>query len=55
MGLSQYVSATDGGKWILPGNDDLLKAEDGGSNSSSYKKGELDVYKRQCPDRSMDD
>lgn len=38
MGLSQYGSATDGGKWILPGNDDLVKTEDGGSNSSSYKK-----------------
>ena len=41
MGLSQYGSATDGGKWILPGNNDLVKTEDGGSNSSSYKKGEL--------------
>ena len=39
MGLSQYGSATDGGKWILPGNEDLVKTEDGGSNSSSYKKG----------------
>ena len=38
MGLSQYGSATDGGKWILPGNEDLVKTEDGGSNSSSYKK-----------------
>lgn len=25
MGLSQYGSATDGGKWILPGNEDLVK------------------------------
>ena len=41
MGLSQYGSATDVGKWILPGNDDVVKAEDGGSNSSSDKKGEL--------------
>lgn len=41
MGLSQYGSAVEGGKWILPGNQDLVKTEDGGSNSSSYKKGEL--------------
>ena len=39
MGLSQYGSATEGGKWILPGNEDLVKTEDGGSNSRSYKKG----------------
>lgn len=50
MGLSQYGSATEGGKWILPGNQDLLKTEDGGSNSSSYKKGELQwtQYPNQC-------
>ena len=50
MGLSQYGSATDGGKWILPGNDDLVKTEDGGSNSSSYKKGELQwtQYPNKC-------
>ena len=41
MGLSQYGAAVDGGKYILPGNEDLVKTEDGGSNSSSYKKGEL--------------
>lgn len=41
MGLSQYGSAVDGGKYILAGNEDLVKTEDGGSNSSSYKKGEL--------------
>ncbi len=41
MGLSQYGAAADNGKWILPGNEDLVKTEDGGSNSSSYKKGEL--------------
>ena len=50
MGLSQYGSATDGGKWILPGNEDLVKTEDGGSNSSSYKKGELQwtQYPNKC-------
>ena len=50
MGLSQYGSATDGGKWILPGNNDLVKTEDGGSNSSSYKKGELQwtQYPNKC-------
>lgn len=41
MGLSQYGSKDGDGKWILPGNEDLVKTEDGGSNSSSYKKGEL--------------
>ena len=41
MGLSQYGGKADGGKWILPGNEDLVKKEDGGSNSSKYKKGEL--------------
>lgn len=50
MGLSQYGSAVEGGKWILPGNEDLVKTEDGGSNSSSYKKGELQwtQYPDEC-------
>lgn len=50
MGLSQYGSAAEGGKWILPGNQDLVKTEDGGSNSSSYKKGELQwtQYPNEC-------
>ena len=50
MGLSQYGSKADGGKWILPGNADLVKTEDGGSNSSSYKKGELQwtQYPDEC-------
>lgn len=50
MGLSQYGSATEGGKWILPGNEDLVKTEDGGSHSSSYKKGELQwtQYPNEC-------
>ncbi len=41
MGLSQYGAAIDGGKWIRKGYEDLVKTADGGSNSSSYKKGEL--------------
>lgn len=41
MGLSQYGTATDGGKWVRKGYEDLVKTADGGSNSSSYKKGEL--------------
>lgn len=38
MGLSQYGAAYNNGEWVLPGNQDLIKKEDGGSNSSSYKK-----------------
>ena len=41
MGLSQYGAAIDGGKWVRKGYEDLVKTADGGSNSSSYKKGEL--------------
>lgn len=50
MGLSQYGAAIDGGKWIKPGNEDLVKTENGGSNSSSYKKGELQwtQYPNEC-------
>ncbi len=39
MGLSTYGSAYENGKWVL--YPDLVKTEDGGSNSSSYQKGEL--------------
>ena len=28
MGLSQYGAAVDGGKYILPGNETLVKTED---------------------------
>ena len=44
MGLSQY------GKWVLPGNEDLVKKESGGSNSSAYKKDELQwtQYPNEC-------
>lgn len=50
MGLSQYGAAIEGGKWILPGNQDLVKTEAGGSQSSSYKKGELQwtQYPNEC-------
>lgn len=41
MGLSQYGSAAGNGKWIRKGYEDLVKTADGGSHSSSYKKGEL--------------
>lgn len=41
MGLSQYGAAAGGGKWIRKGYEDLVKTADGGSHSSSYKKGEL--------------
>ncbi len=50
MGLSQYGAAVDGGRYILPGNEDLVKTADGGSNSSAYKKGELQwtQYPDEC-------
>ena len=41
MGLSQYGTKDQNGKWVLPGNEDLVKKESGGSNSSAYKKDEL--------------
>lgn len=50
MGLSQYGVAVGNGKWIRPGYEDLVKTADGGSNSSSYKKGELQwtQYPDEC-------
>lgn len=50
MGLSQYGSAAEGGRWIREGYEGLVKTEDGGSNSSSYKKGELQwtQYPDEC-------
>lgn len=54
MGLSQYgcmQKNEDGSrKWVLPGNEDLVKRESGGSNSSSYKKDELQwtQYPNEC-------
>lgn len=50
MGLSQYGSAAEGGKYIRSGFEDLVKKEDGGSKSSAYKKGELQwtQYPDEC-------
>lgn len=50
MGLSQYGTKAEGGKYVLPGNEDLVKTEAGGSNSSAYKKDELQwtQYPDEC-------
>lgn len=50
MGLSQYGVKVEGGKWVKPGNEDLVKTEAGGSDSSSYKEGELQwtQYPDEC-------
>lgn len=50
MGLSQYGTKDGDGKWVLPGNEDLVKTESGGSNSSSYDKDELQwtQYPDEC-------
>lgn len=54
MGLSQYggIQKKEDGtyKWVLPGNEDLIKTESGGSNSSAYKKDELQwtQYPDEC-------
>lgn len=50
MGLSQYGAKANGGKWVVPGNEDLVKTQAGGSNSSTYKKGELQwtQYPNEC-------
>jgi hypothetical protein len=49
-GLSAYGVAIDNGKYILPGNEDLVKTESGGSASSAYVKGELQYtqYPNKC-------
>ena len=46
MGLSQYgcMQEDENGnphKWVLPGNEDLIKTESGGSGSGAYDKDEL--------------
>lgn len=41
MGLSQYGSAYENGRWILPGNRELVHTESGGTGGGSYKAGEL--------------
>ena len=50
MGLSPYGTAIDGGQYILPGNEDLVKTEAGGSGSGSYTQGELQgtQYPDEC-------
>lgn len=54
MGLSQYggVQKNDDGsyKWVLPGNEDLIKTESGGQGSGQYDKDELQwtQYPNEC-------
>lgn len=50
MGLSQYGAAVDNGRYVRPGYEHLVKTSDGGTNSSSYKKGELQwtQYPDEC-------
>ena len=50
MGLSQYGVKAEGGKWVRPGFEDLIKTESGGSGSGSYKEGELQwtQYPDEC-------
>lgn len=54
MGLSQYgcmqKNADGSYKWVLPGNEDLIKTESGGSGSSKYDKDELQwtQYPNEC-------
>lgn len=50
MGLSPYGSAIEGGRYILPGNEDLVKTESGGTGGGSYEKGELTgtQYPNEC-------
>lgn len=54
MGLSQYgcmQKNEDGSyKWVLPGNEDLIKTESGGSGSGAYDKDELQwtQYPDEC-------
>lgn len=54
MGLSQYGTMqrnADGTrKWVLPGNEDLIKTQAGGSGSGAYKENELQwtQYPNEC-------
>lgn len=50
MGLSQYGTKFENGKWIREGYVDLVKTESGGSGSSSYDKDELQwtQYPDEC-------
>ena len=59
MGLSRYGANVEAdwdgdtyksGKWVKKGNEDLVKTQDGGQKSSSYKRGELQwtQYPDEC-------
>ena len=54
MGLSQYgcMQKNDDGsyKWVVSGNEDLIKTESGGSGSGAYEKDELQwtQYPNEC-------
>lgn len=50
MGLSQYGVKDGDGQWILPGNEDLVTTEPGGSGSGSYDVDELQwtQYPNEC-------
>lgn len=54
MGLSQYgcmQKNEDGSyKWVLSGNEDLIKTESGGQGSGAYEKDELQwtQYPNEC-------
>lgn len=50
MGLSAYGTNVDNGKYILPGNEDLVATADGGSGGSSYSMGSLSgtQYPNSC-------
>ena len=41
MGLSQWGCMYNNRQWVLPGNEDLIKTESGGSGSGAYDKDEL--------------
>jgi hypothetical protein len=49
-GLSVYGASIDNGKYVLPGDEDLVKTESGGSSSSAYVAGELQYtqYPNKC-------
>ena len=50
MGLSQYGVADGDGKWVRPGNDDLVNKASGGQGGGAYKAGTLNgtQYPDEC-------
>ena len=57
MGLSQYGVKDGGGKWIVEGNEELVKTEAGGSGSGAYQKDEEQgkrEIRRACNARQTD-